>query len=81
MLGGAWAVAFVGPQIAKVVHAGVQDMPGMRGLVEMLGSGEGDALHTGWGLEAGFYVASGALLIAGVIALFLPHRLIVRSAG
>jgi len=81
MLGGAWAVAFVGPQVAKIVHAGVGDMPGVRGLAEKLGSAEGDALHTGWGLDAAFYVTAGALLVAGVIGAFLPHRLIVKSAG
>ncbi len=87
MLGGAWSLGFVGPLLAKVVHAGVDDMPRTRALVERLGVGGADAsavggsVWSGWGLDAAFYAAAGALLVAGLISTLLPHRLIVRSAA
>ncbi len=88
MLGGAWSLAFVGPLVAKVVHAGMDDLVLTRRVLEKLGVAvhdlptfAGGSVAAGWGLDAGFYVAAAVLLVAGLISLRLPHRLIVDSAA
>lgn len=80
MLGGAWALAFVGPLVAKIVHAGVADMERTGRALGAIGV-SGGRVETGWGLETAFHVTAVALLVAGLIAMLLPHRLIVDSAG
>jgi MFS family permease len=84
MLGGAWMLAFVGPLFAELVHKGVSSKPGTPGFViraiEALPGRLSAALMDGMGLDAGFTVTAVVLLFAGLIALLLPHKLIVRVA-
>lgn len=84
MLGGAWMLAFVGPIIAELVQNGIAHKPTqpsfLASLVASLPFGLDDRLAQGMGLDAAFTLAACALACAGIVAIFLPHNLIVRTA-
>lgn len=84
MLGGAWTIAFMGPIIAELIHKGLANKPSAPdGLVEWV-TGLDERIATplleGMGLQAGFTVTAGVLLVAGLIALLLPGELVRRVA-
>lgn len=84
MLGGAWMLAFVGPIIAELVHKGFASKPNTPGFVldaiGMLPEDLSARLIAGMGLDAGFTATAVALFLAGLVALLLPHKLIVEVA-
>lgn len=84
MLGGAWMLAFMGPILAELVQNGTSKKPTQPGFIDdalgVLPRGMGDAVAQGFGLDTAFFVAGGALAVAGMISLFLPTKLLVRSA-
>ena len=84
MLGGAWMLAFVGPILAELVHKGLSNKPSTPGFVlDAIGSlpeGLSRPMLEGFGLEAGFTATAVALFLAGLIALLLPHKLVVEVA-
>ncbi|MBO6512916.1 MAG: MFS transporter [Phycisphaerales bacterium] len=85
MLGGAWALSFVGPIGAEIVQNGLSQKPSVPSfalkLVDALPSGLRDGLMNGYGLDTTFYCTAVVLAIAGLIAIFLPHRCILSSAN
>jgi MFS family permease len=84
MLGGAWMLAFVGPLFAELVHKGLATKPNtpdwVMSFVESLPEPISSPLIEGMGLAAGFSATAIVLFGAGLIALLLPHKLIVRVA-
>lgn len=84
MLGGAWMLAFSGPLFAELIHKGFASKPGTPAFiinaVEALPSSVSQPLLDGMGLNAGFTITAIVLFFAGLIALLLPHALIVRVA-
>jgi MFS family permease len=84
MLGGAWMLAFVGPLFAELIQKGFANKPSTPSFViravESLPDGVSRPLLEGMGLDAGFTATAIVLFIAGLIALLLPHELIVRVA-
>ncbi len=84
MLGGAWMLAFVGPIFAELVHKGFANKPNTPGFVlDAIGSlpeSVSAPMLAGFGLDAAFTATAGALFLAGLIALLLPHKLIVEVA-
>jgi MFS family permease len=85
MLGGAWMLSFLGPMGAEVVQNGLVSKPNVPGFVidavGMLPESFGERVMSGFGLDAAFMVTAALLAVAGCIAIFLPQKLIVRSAG
>ncbi len=84
MLGGAWMLAFVGPIFAELVHKGFANKPSTpKFILDAIGSlpdGLSTPILEGMGLDAGFTATAVALFLAGLIALLLPHKLIVEVA-
>jgi MFS family permease len=84
MLGGAWMLSFLGPMGAEVVQNGLNTKPNVPGFVlnavNMLPESAAQQVMDGFGLNAAFMVTAGLLAISGIVAVFLPHRLIVQSA-
>lgn len=84
MLGGAWMLSFLGPMGAEVIQNGLASKPSVPGFVirsiEMLPESMSSGVMDGMGLDAAFYVTAGLLAVAGIVAFFLSHSLIVRSA-
>ncbi|MDF1808978.1 MAG: MFS transporter [Phycisphaerales bacterium] len=84
MLGGAWMLAFVGPIFAELVHKGFASKPNtpkfVLDMIHLLPDGISKQLLEGMGLDAGFTATAVVLFFAGVIALLLPHKLIVDVA-
>ena len=84
MLGGAWMLSFLGPMGAEVIQNGLASKPSVPGfvigVVEMLPESMSSGIMDGLGLNAAFYVTAGLLAVAGIVAFFLSHSLIVRSA-
>jgi MFS family permease len=84
MLGGAWMLAFVGPIFAELVHKGVASKPHTPGFVlDAIGSlpdSVSEPLLSGFGLDSAFTATAIVLFLAGMIALLLPHKLIVEVA-
>ncbi len=84
MLGGAWMLAFVGPILAELVHKGFAHKPNIpKFVLDAIGSlpeSVSIPMIEGMGLDAGFTATSVALFLAGLIALLLPHKLIVEVA-
>lgn len=84
MLGGAWMLAFSGPLFAELVQKGFANKPSTPDFVlDAIGSlpeSVSVPLLEGMGLDAGFTATAIVLFFAGLIALLLPHKLIVRVA-
>jgi len=84
MLGGAWMLAFVGPIFAELVHKGFASKPHMPGFVlDAIGSlpeGVSKPMLEGFGLDSAFTATAIVLFLAGLIAMLLPHKLIVEVA-
>ncbi len=85
MLGGAWMLAFVGPILAELVHKGFAHKPNTpKFMLDAIGSlpeSVSIPILEGMGLDAGFTATAVALFLAGLIALLLPHKLIVEVAN
>jgi len=82
MMGGAWMLAFSGPLFAELVEKGFANKPHTPGFiinaVEALPDSISTPLMNGMGLDSAFTATAIVLFLAGVIALLLPHKLIVR---
>jgi len=69
MMGGAWGIAFVGPKLAEGLQTGAMPIP-LSGLEVPLPR---------VGIEGAFLAAAGGMALSGVLAVFLPARLLVGS--
>ena len=85
MLGGAWMLSFLGPMGAEVVQNGLNAKPNVPSfvidLVNMLPENTAQRVMEGFGLDSAFMVTACLLAVSGLVAVFLPHRLIVQSAS
>ena len=84
MLGGAWMLAFVGPIFAEIVQNGLADKPHTPGfvvrIIELFPESLASGIMGGMGLNAAFTATAGVLFSAGLMAMLLPHKLIVEVA-
>ena len=84
MLGGAWMLAFMGPTLAELIQNGIGAKPVRPDLLDefvgVLPGAIAEPIREGLGLDAALWTASGALAVAGLFSVLLPHRLLVRCA-
>lgn len=75
LLGGAWVFAFLGANIARVLHVGADE-----GTIAAIPAAPLGLVNTGLGLEPVFLIAAGFVSLAGLLCAFLPADLVKRCA-